>query len=195
MGRARIVVLLAMCLATSPLGCRLPPERNPPPALASPVTVDVLMDQDHALAEVARLAVRRLNESRGPGERPVRLNIGLNLSPGGVIVPVTGAAPPEARALVLVPRKRSLPARSRADPRFPPNLRTDDLLTSHSLGVYDAVVIAGVAARGRPDATPEILLAWLRSQPGWRLSLGEFDYNTTLDPDFGPQALEWGTAQ
>ncbi len=195
MSRARILTLLAMCFATSPLGCRLPPERNPPAALSTPVTVTVVVDEEHPLAEVALLAVRRLNESRGPDERPVKLNLGLDPVLRGVIVPVTTDIPPTTRSLILLPRERSLPARNRADPRFPSQLRSTDVQTSHSLGVYDAVVIAGVTARARPEGTPEVLLAWLRSQPGWRLSLGEFDYKTTLDPDFGPRALMPGSTQ
>ncbi|MCO4773558.1 MAG: hypothetical protein KDA24_26230 [Deltaproteobacteria bacterium] len=191
MGSARLLALLALALCTfCTLGCGpRPPERNPAPALMSPVVVSVLLERDHAFADVARLAARRLNESRGPAERPVRIEIDPTSPSGRVAVPVTRDAPAHARTLVLVPRRGPLPDAHRADPALEGSLGSDDLRAAHALSVYDAVLVAGLASRALPDATPDGLLTWLRGQPGWELSLGPVDYRSSLNPALGPQAI------
>ena len=186
----RLLALLVLGIATSLLGCRQPPERNPPPALSEPVTVSVLVDRGHPLEDVARLAAQRLNESRSPDERPVVLDIApAGGQAGQVVVPVTHDAPPDTRALVLVPRRAAPSPDTRRDPdlRMPDD--ADAAVLTYALGVYDAVLVAGLAARARPDSTPDALLAWLRSQPGWRLSLGEVSYAGPLEPPLGPNVI------
>ena len=186
----RLLALLVLGIATSLLACRQPPERNPPPALGEPVTVSVLLDRGHPLDAVARLAAQRLNESRSPDERPVWLDIApVGAKAGQVVVPVTHDAPPDTRALLLVPRRPDPPQGVRRDPDLQMPDEADAAVLAYALGVYDAVLVAGLAARARPDSTPDALLAWLRSQPGWRLSLGEVSYAGPLDPPLGPNAI------
>ncbi len=195
MGSARLPALLTVGLALCTLGCGArPPERNPPPALGTPVNVSVLLPSDHPFVDVARLASRRLNESRAPGERPVQLEVDPPTPSGRVVVPITRDAPKGVRALVLVPQVGDLPEEHRADPDLPTEFEEDDLRTAHALAVYDAVVLAGLASRALPDAPPEELLDWLRGSSGWRLSLGSVEYKTSLVPAVGPEAVLQGPA-
>ena len=194
MGSARLPALLAVGLALCTLGCRpRPPERNPPPALGTPVRVSALLPSDHPLVGVAQLASRRLNESRAPGERPVRLEVDPPTPSGRVVVPVTRDAPEGARALVLIPRAEDLPEKHRADPDLLAEFGGDDRRTAHALAVYDAIVLAGLASRALPDASPEELLDWLRGSSGWQLSLGTVDYRTSLSPAIGPEVVLQGS--
>jgi len=187
MGFARCAALLVGWVALL-AGCRVPPERNPPPALSAPAIVSVVLSDAHPLAGAARLAVRRLNESRAPSERPVQLEIGPRASAGQVLVPVTADAPGSFAGLILVPRRGSLPESHQVDPAMPLDLLGDDLLAAHALGLYDAVLLAGVVARSGPDATADLLVARLRATAG-RFALGEISYAQSLEPPLGPSAI------
>ncbi len=150
----------------------------------------MLLEPADPLADAARLAVRRLNESRSPDERPVRLAVATDgLDAPRVLVPVHGDAPPSTRALVLTPRLGASTDSARVDPELPAVLRSDPAVRAQALAVYDAVLVAGLAARSQPDATPQSLAAWLRDQPGWRLSQGDVSYTGGADPALGPHLL------
>lgn len=152
------ILLIAIALA----GCALPPERNPPPAYQAPAQLEVLIpsaDTPHraALSAAASLAATRLNRSRSPTERPVRIRVG----PGAVIGVRTGAITVIAAA--VQPYEELL-----IDPRLPAVAVESEESIYASVAMYDAVLVAGMAAR-QGEQLPE---DWLRAQPGWRLGLG-----------------------
>ena len=154
----RAAILL---LATTLVGCALPPERNPPPAFQSPIVLDVQLlgdtPRDRAMAEGARTAAKRLNRSRSPTERPVRVIVGDGTDAGvrvGALSVFAAMSPPAGELLV--------------DPLLPPDsVETNERLEA-AVAMYDAVIVAGLAAR-QVELPPE---QWLRAQPGWWLGLG-----------------------
>ncbi len=154
----RAAILL---LATTFVGCALPPERNPPPAFQAPVVLDVqvtgVTPRDLAMNAAAHAAVQRLNRSRSPTERPVRAIVGPGDEPGvrvGALTVFAASSDPIGELLV--------------DPLLPPEAVETDERIEAAVAMYDAVLVAGLAAR-QLELPPE---QWLRAQQGWRLGLG-----------------------
>lgn len=142
----RLLLLLLLLVGCSPT----PPQRNPPPALSAPGRITLLAPADDPMVEVARVAVRRLNTSRSPTERPVVLEVRgrpEDVAPGErlAVVPVRVDAPPGA--LAFEPRRGPIPEGARHDPDLPPAVIADDGHLSEALAVYDAVVEAGLSVR------------------------------------------------
>ena len=163
MPRLLSVLTTATLLAA---GCARPPHRNPPPAFQAPVDVTVSAPaEDTAGRQAAQVAAERLNRSRAPDERPVR------------VVLVDGPLRVTAASLGITP-----PAAPRApdrlvDPRVAPELNGAEL--DRVLGIYDAVLVVGLTAREGHDA------AWLRAQPGWRLALGTTHFRDGVEAPSG----------
>ncbi len=165
----RAAILL---LATALVSCTLPPERNPPPAFRSPVVLDVQLrgdtPRDRAMADAARTAAKRLNRSRSPTERPVRVIVGEGPEHrvrAGAITVFAASSDPVGELLV--------------DPLLAPETGQTSERINAAVAMYDAVVVAGLAAR-QHDLPPE---QWLRAQPGWRLGLGTTHFR---DGDIAP---------
>lgn len=159
-GRQLLSVLAIAALALA--ACAQPPERNPPPAFQAPVTITVSLpdgpDRD-LLLDVARVAQRRLNRSRAPGQRPVHVTL------------ASGAIAASASGVRVVPPASPPPGERLLDPLLPPDAVATDADLERSLGLYDSVIVVGLAAR-----QPEPAAAWLRAQPGWGLGLGRVDF-------------------
>jgi len=179
MARRTPFALLAAGAVALWSGCRpLPPERNPPPALAAAAHVHLLDEAEGDAARIAEVVVARLNESRGPDERPVRLTIGGDPSPDAVVV--APGAPPANASLVVTPWSGPAPPRTQVDPHLPAPLLAADARAT--LALYDAVALAGLVARApAPDR-----LSWLAAQPPLDLSFGPVSYAASLTPQAGP---------
>lgn len=176
---AGTVALITLGAACAPV----PPERNPPPAFAAPATIHLMAEAGSAEAVIADIVVRRLNESRGPDERPVRLVTGTTPS-GGAVVVTTGALDAPDR-LRVAPWSGGLGPSRRVDPEFPPSLLIES--PGPALALYDAVAVAGLLARGA--ATLDGGLDRLRAQPPLDLAAGRASYATTLAPPGAPAVL------
>jgi hypothetical protein len=154
----RAVLLL---LATTFVSCALPPERNPALAYQSPVVLEVQLTgatpRDLAREDGALTAMKRLNRSRSPTERPVRVVFGqgpeLSVRVGTLNV-FTASSRPTGELLV--------------DPLIRHDSVDTDAGIHVTLAMYDAVLVAGMAAR-QGELPPH---EWLRAQSGWRLALG-----------------------
>ena len=172
-GPQQLLCAAMAALALGASGCPLPPQRNPPPAFQTAVTVTVTLPDDvdaEMLLAVAMVAATRLNRSRAPSERPVRVAGGEG--------PLGASAPGiQIRAPAVI-----RPAERLVDPLLPPEVVAADADLEQALALYDSVVVVGMAARRQDDP-----IAWLRAAPGWRLGLG---YTQFRDGDVSPTGLE-----